>query len=305
MKTPFQYELDKPAPLAHLNYVADDGSDGGETPKDAPAADPKPKEAPAADPAPKDPPAADPKPKEEPPADNSLDDSAKALLREVMEKKARIKDLESKGVQQDEKRIALEKELQEFREAKQAAELKALEESNDFEGVKQRMAEQHKQEMANAVTEATQTLQEKIDNLEQMTSDYEGNIAQLLRGSSFKQSKYIAEETVLPAAHAERTYEDFFDVEGIEIVGYNKPRGEKERTPLVDGQGKPLKFEEAIAEIVKADPDYNNIARSKLKPGAQSNTASASSDALDDNNGSDSVRGLSRIEASLAAQKSA
>jgi hypothetical protein len=95
-------------------------------------------------------------------------------------------------------------------------------------------------------------------------------IDDLTVGHSFAGSKFLSEDTVLSGEKARRLYGDHFEIEDGDLVAYDKPAGAKERTPLVDSRGEKLDFEAAIAKILKADPDFERIAKSKLKTGTMS-----------------------------------
>jgi hypothetical protein len=67
-------------------------------------------------------------------------------------------------------------------------------------------------------------------------------------------------------------YGSYFAVEGSKIVGYDKPAGAADRTPLVDAGGKPLSFDDALKRIIDMDPEKDTITAKKLVPGAGSKT---------------------------------
>ena len=72
-------------------------------------------------------------------------------------------------------------------------------------------------------------------------------------------------------AKARVIYGSHFEVgEDGNVVGYDKPAGQKERAVLVDGEGKPLPFEAAIERILRADPEADALLRSEAKQGAGS-----------------------------------
>lgn len=96
-------------------------------------------------------------------------------------------------------------------------------------------------------------------------------IDELTIGSSFRGSKFVTNDTVLSGDKARRLYGDHFSIEDGVVVAYDKPKGASDRTPLVDAKtGANLDFEAAIEKIIKADPDFETIARSKMKAGSGS-----------------------------------
>ena len=104
----------------------------------------------------------------------------------------------------------------------------------------------------------------------------------LVVGSKFAASRFVSEETVLSGDKARRLYGDHFETENGVSVAYDKPRGSSDRTPLIDAStGEKLSFDAALEKIIRADPDFERIGKSKLKPGAGStgsNTDKANTD---------------------------
>ena len=132
-------------------------------------------------------------------------------------------------------------------------------------------------------------------------ADSQKQIDELTIGSSFRGSKFVNEETVLTGEKARKLYGDHFEIEGGEIVAYDKPRGSSDRTPLVDPRsGSKLNFDDALEKIVKADSDFDRIAKSKLKPGAGSSSSTTEKPA--GANKTASPFGRSLIAASLNAR---
>ncbi|WP_141690331.1 MULTISPECIES: DUF6651 domain-containing protein [unclassified Ensifer] len=192
---------------------------------------------------------------------NKTGDGDKTLLREVMEKKNRIKDLESdlkrfEGIDPDAVRALLEE--------KRAAELKAEEEKGNFARVKEMMViEQDK---------ALKSLNDQIADLQAQLGQKDSTINELTVGRSFSESKFIGEDLVLTRGKARALYSSHFEVVDGRIVGYDKPVGAKDRTEIVGADGKPVSFEDAIKRIVDADPDKESLYRDKSKPGAGSSS---------------------------------
>ena len=143
-----------------------------------------------------------------------------------------------------------------------SAEEKALEAKGDWDRLKARMAEEHGKEV--------NTLQDQIKQLTEELGKSKGTVKDLSIGTQFSQSKFIAEELTLTPAKARVIYGDHFDVEDGKIVGYDKPRGASSRTAIVDQYGNAVGFEDALKKIVEADPEKDHLLKSKMKPGAGS-----------------------------------
>lgn len=223
-------------------------------------------------------------------AEKAGEEKDKGLLREVMEKKTKIKELETQlsrfdGIDPDAVRALLDE--------KRAAELAAEEAKGNFARVKEMMAEEH--------TKATTTLQEQIADLQKQLAQRDDTINDLTIGRSFSESKFIGEDLVMPRAKARALYSGHFEVQDGKIVGFDKPAGAKERTMLIDGSGKPVSFEEAIKRIIDADPDKDSLYRDKAKAGAGSASVKvADAKTVEKDKG---LHGVSRILAGLNAGK--
>lgn len=161
-----------------------------------------------------------------------------------------------------------------------SAEEKALEAKGDWDRLKTRMAEEHGKEV--------KTLQDQINQLTQQLSGTQNTIKDLSVGTQFSQSKFIAEELTLTPAKARVIYGDYFDVENGTVVGYDKPRGSSGRTAMVDQYGNAVGFEDALRKIVEADPEKDHLLKSKMKPGAGSDSRKPTESKKAENN-TDSV----------------
>lgn len=168
------------------------------------------------------------------------------------------------------------------------AETAALEAKGEYERVKEQMREQHAAAIAEKDTELASAREELAAANRQ--------IDELTVGNDFGNSKFLNEQTVLSPAKARRLYGDHFEVVDGKTVGYDKPKGAADRTPLVDAQGNHLKFDAAIEKIVRADEDFERIAKSKLKPGSSSN---GTQHKTDDTPAATTAPGVGRIAANL------
>ena len=199
---------------------------------------------------------------------SSMTDAEAKLLKEVMEKKAQIKEQAEKL----EKFEAMTKTLEElggleaFKQmvtAKKEAETKAMEAKGEWEKLKTQMAEEH--------VKATKGLNDQISELQGKLKAEEAKIAELTVGAAFANSEYLKTKTILAPAKARIIYGDHFDI-GADgsVVAYDKPRGAAGRTALVDQTGNGLGFEAAIEKIIGSDPDRDSLLRAPSKAGSGS-----------------------------------
>ncbi|WKZ86335.1 hypothetical protein N5B55_05115 [Ralstonia pickettii] len=224
------------------------------------------------------------------------DEEAK-LLKEVMQKKEALQKTQADlaaaqerlkkfdGIDPEAVRAMLAERAQ--------AEEKALEAKGDYERLKQRMAEAHASETA--------SLKEQIAQLQNVLSQREGAINELSIGSLFGQSQFINSELVLTPAKARVVYGDHFELVDGKVVGYDKPKGASGRTAIVDSMGNPVNFDEALRKIVEADPEKDALLKSKIKPGANSESGKVGKQA---NSQKDApTDGVSKIAAGLKGLK--
>ncbi|OAD82879.1 hypothetical protein ATN89_17505 [Comamonas thiooxydans] len=201
-------------------------------------------------------------------------DSEAGLLRDVMKHKGRanqlqgqISELQGKLAQFD----GVDVEAYKAWKAEQAElERKQLEARGEYDRLTQQMAQRHKEEMESTVSER-ETLRSEIGSLQQQ-------ISELTVGNAFATSPVIGEMLLMTRAKARKVYGEHFDFVDGKVVGFDKPRGSAERTQLVDSSGEPLSFNDALIQLVKADPDpeRDQMLRSNAKPGAGSAPANTS-----------------------------
>lgn len=194
---------------------------------------------------------------------SQLTDKEAALLKDVMKQKEAAKQAKAElaAIRESIGDLDLD-EVREIISQKKAAETKALEDKGEYERVKQRMAEEHKSEIAK--------LQAKIDELQNLKGASDQRVNDLTVGSQFTQSEFVTGELVLPPAKARALYGNYFEIEDGKVIGYDKPRGEANRTAIVDSYGQPLGFDDAMRKIIEADPEKDHLIKSKVKPGAGS-----------------------------------
>jgi hypothetical protein len=208
------------------------------------------------------------KKKEEEDAKNKLTDKEAALLKDVMKKKEALENATKA-------KEALEAKLKEFdgidpvaikkliADQKAAEELEAVR-KGEWEKVKAQMNEAHQKEL-NAVAGKLAEKDTEIGNLNK-------TIADITVGSSFTGSKFVHDDLALTPNKARALYGAHFEYKDGKVVGYDKPAGQKDRAPLVDGKGEPLSFDEAFKKIIEADPDKDSLLKSKIGEGAASST---------------------------------
>lgn len=218
----------------------------------------------------------DPKPGEDdtPPGEGDGDkkpsDKEAKLLKDMMKHKEARRDAEARAAELEEKLGGIDiEEYNRLKEAEAAAEKekadaeeKRLLERGEFDKIKEQMVQQHQE----ALTAKEEALAEK----DKLLAEARGIIEELTVGSSFSESSFITEDTVFTPGKARQLYDAHFDVEGGKVIGYDKPRGEADRAPIVDASGNPASFDAAMKAIIAADPDHDHIMRAKMKPGGQS-----------------------------------
>lgn len=155
-------------------------------------------------------------------------------------------------------------EVRKILKEREDAEQRKLEEKGDWDRLKSQLVENFDKER--------KTLASQLEAERAEKSQLQQQIADLTVGSAFSQSKFIGEELTLTRNKARAVYGAHFEFVDGKLIGYDKPAGAKERTMLIDSAGEPLGFDEALKSIVEADPDRDEIVRSKMKSGAGSNS---------------------------------
>lgn len=201
---------------------------------------------------------------------SGMTDAEHKLLKEVMDKKAQIKEQADKINQLEAVTKALEElggldAIKKMVQAKKEAEQKDLEARGEWEKLKTQMAEEH--------VKATKSLNDQIADLQGKLKAEEAKIAELTVGAAFANSEFLKSKTILAPNKARVIYADHFDISADgSVVAYDKPRGAAGRTALVDAVGNGLGFEAAIEKIIMADPDHDTLLRSKGSAGSGSGT---------------------------------
>lgn len=234
--------------------------------------------------------------------DNSSKDKGgdKTLLQELMGWKEKAK---KSGKAADDANAALQAvqdvmgdlsidEVKGLVDAKKESEKKALEDKGEYESIVSQMKEAHEGE--------TKSLNDKIAELTEQLGVANKSIEDMTVGRQFSDSGFISKSSILPPRIARQQFGSHFELEDGEIVGYDKPRGQSNRTRLVGSSGDNLGFEDAIAKLYQSHPDAKDLLRSKAKPGSDSNTTQDNSTEKKSDS-SDSPKGLNRIRAGLEA----
>lgn len=198
----------------------------------------------------------------------TLADEKVKLLREVMDKKNKLKAAEQAAKDAAAQLKAFEgvdpAKYRELLKKEQDAELAAAEAKGDFDRVKAVMADEHAKEK--------KTLEERIAALEGALGEKDSVIDTLTIGNDFGQSAFIKDSLTLTPAKARQLYGPHFEVKDGQTVAYDKPKGMPNRNPLVDASGNPLVFDEAFKRIIELDPDKESLLKAKVTPGSASST---------------------------------
>jgi len=152
-----------------------------------------------------------------------------------------------------------------------------LVEQGRFDEALAAMRAEHEGVLNQVRTQSSAELQAATQEREQLRaqlSAYQAQIEDLTVGAAFGNSAFIREELVqaMNPERSRRLYGDHFDIVEGKVVGYDKPRGQDGRVPLVDKDGQPVSFDEAFKRVLSSQSDYETMIRSSAKPGAGSGT---------------------------------
>lgn len=185
------------------------------------------------------------------------------LLKEVMTRKAREKDLEAqlnalKGALGDTTADDVAKILAERKDQ----ERKELEKRGEYDRILEQVKTEHAKEL--------DALKADLESTKLLVSQKDDTLVEMTVGRAFSESPFIREKSLLPAGIARKEFGTHVDlVDGVAVV-YDKPRGAAERTPLVGADGKAKSFEDGIQALYAAHPDGAGLLRAQGKPGAGS-----------------------------------
>lgn len=226
---------------------------------------------------------------------NKPTDAEAKLLRDMMKAKDRARALEAELAAAREAARAFDgidpAKARKILAEQEEAERNAAIARGEFDRLTKQMADRHAAEQ--------QRLKEQLEERERIAQSLQSQIADLTIGNSFSGSKFVAEDLTLTPSKARVIYGSHFEFKDGKVVGYDKPAGASDRTPLVDAMGEPLSFDEAMRKLIDSDPDKDHLIRSKVKAGAGSgtNTKGAAKAPVD------STKGLTSIEKIAAGLK--
>lgn len=201
---------------------------------------------------------------------STLSDTDAKLVKDLMKHKGRAKELEdelakTRSALKDYEGIDPVK-VRTLLQQQEEAERKELEARGEYDRLIKQMAERH--------TEEKKRLETEMETVRAQGGTLQQQIAELTVGSAFSSSHFVAEEITLTPAKARVIYGAHFEFKDGKVVGYDKPAGASDRTTLVDATGESLSFDEAMRQLINADPDREQLIRAKAKPGASSSTSS-------------------------------
>lgn len=224
-----------------------------------------------------------------------VSDEEARLLKENMKKKEAL-DKATRELQQSQETLKRFEgidpdEVRRLLSEKKSSEEKQMEAKGEWDRLKTRMAEEH--------TKETAILQSQLEQLTAELSSTKRQVNELSIGTQFSQSKFISEELTLTPGKARVIYGDHFDLEDGKIVGYDKPRGASNRTAIVDQYGSAVPFEDALRKVIEADPEKDHLLKSKVRPGAGSDSKKPSGTQKSDTQ----LDGISKIAGGLKSIK--
>lgn len=192
-----------------------------------------------------------------------MSDAEAKLLKELMQHKKAAKEAAEKAKALEDKYsgIDLEKLMEAARIAEEA-ERAELERKGDYERLIAKQKEAHARELE----EAKIALKEAKEAAKALDAANKAAAA----ANAFSNSRYVIDNLTLTPNKTKALYGDYFEVEDGSVVGYDKPKGSPNRTKLVDGAGDPVPFDEAMKQIIEADPDKDTLIKTNLNPGSGS-----------------------------------
>lgn len=226
---------------------------------------------------------------------SKISDKEADLLKEVMKHKTKSKETEAallalksefskfEGINLD--------EVKELLNQKKDSDTKKLEDQGQWDLLKKQMAEEN-QKLVKVHADRSSELQALVD-LQQSKID------KLTLGHTFNTSPFILNELNLSSEKTRIIYGSHFELQGDQIVAYDKPKGTDSRVQLVDASGDALSFEESMRKIVESDADKDRLIKSKIKQGSGSGTTGTRIDLSN----AVPLKGMDRISKALEAQK--
>lgn len=203
------------------------------------------------------------------------------LLKESMSRKEKIGQLEARLAEYEGVDPKAFREMQERlqvldQKERELANAKLIEQGR-FDEALNSMRSEHEGVLSQVRTQSAAELQAALQERDQLKTQlgaFQAQIEDLTVGAAFGNSAFIREELVqaMNPERSRRLYGDHFDIVEGKVVGYDKPRGQEGRAPLVDKDGQPVSFDEAFKRVLSSQSDYETLIRSSVKPGAGSGT---------------------------------
>ena len=198
------------------------------------------------------------------PNGSKISDAEAKLLKENMAKKKALKEAEDALKAAQDRLKEFEgvdpAEMRKLIDAQKDAETKRLEAAGEYDRVKKQMAEEH--------ARSTAALKDQITLQASELQNLSTTLANVTVGASFTGSQFVKDGLVIPAAKVKTLYGGHFEFKDGHVIGYDKPVGAADRTPLVDEHGNFMQFDAALKKIIDADPERDQLLKSKVNPGA-------------------------------------
>lgn len=230
------------------------------------------------------------------------EDEKARLLKETMKRKDEIKAAQEAQEKTQQELEAIKSSLggldlaqiSSLVEEQKEAERKALEAKGEYEQIVEQMKSQH--------TSALDSMKEELESANSKVAALSSQVEELTVGRAFSDSTFIREQSTLPPAIARQTFAQYFEAnESGELVGYTAPKGDPNRAPLVDAEGRHKSFDDAIADLYTKHPDAKSLIKARQKAGAGSGTENVGNIKPDEAPKGNEPRGVNRILNALAA----
>ena len=229
--------------------------------------------------------------------DKKISEAEARLLKETMKWKQKAKEAQSQLEATQAKKNPIEdaiggltvEEVKSLVEAKKDEERKAQEARGEYESILSQVQEQHATELSHQAKIA-QEKDATIEALQGQINAINNQMEELTVGRHFSDSAFLKDRATLPPSIARQIFGAYFEVDGEEVVAYDKPRGNEGRAPLVNGQAENLGFEAAIERLITSHPESKTLLRSTMKPGSGSNTAGNVANVTEQLSGLDKIR---------------
>jgi hypothetical protein len=202
--------------------------------------------------------------------ESKISDGEAKLLKDLMSKKATLKDLEKtvaelKGKLDSYGDIDPQKAV-EYKQTVEQERIKKLEEKGEWEALKKQMQDEQ--------SKVVSQLNQEIERLKHELDNGKGEVSKLKMKTVFdEQKQFFRDKTTLTSAKAQVIYGNHFELKDDgSVVAYDKPVGNPAKMPLVDSLGNYLSFDQAMMKIISLDPERDELLRSEIKTGSNSGT---------------------------------